>query len=176
MPKPVAPFAIALALITGAWFGQAYTLFTSVEPVQAEDTVAKAAVNTVWRYYDAIDILLRTADASALHAVIAPDFIDHVDEPSSPTDRDGLVGYLTSLRETYPELRLVPQEVVAEGDQVVARLRQPTASAARSWASRSSAKRPGRGSTCFASRRAGSSSAGAIPPGTRCRPCATRRR
>ncbi len=122
MPKPVGSLTIALALITGAWFGQAYTFFAPINPIQTEDTAIKATVNSVWRFYDAIDILLRTADASALHDVLAPDFVDHVDEPGTPSDRDGLVSYLASLRDTHPSFRLAPQDIVAQGDRVVARL------------------------------------------------------
>ena len=122
MRKPIAPCACVLALLTGAWVGQAYALFSPPEPIGAADTLSQLVVGTAWRFYDAIEILLRTGDDGALRAVVDPDFVDHPDEPVAASGRDGLVGYLASLRETYPALRLVPEEVIAQGDRVVARL------------------------------------------------------
>jgi predicted ester cyclase len=122
MRRPIASCACVLALVTGAWVGQAYTPLGPPDPLGAVETSAQGATATAWRYYDAIDLLLRTADDSALRAVIAPDFVDHLDEPGAPSDRDGLVRYLASLRDTFPALRLTPQDVVAQGDRVVARL------------------------------------------------------
>ena len=122
MRRPIAPIACILALVTGAWFGQAYSFFASANSIPAAGPNNTAAEAAVWRFYDAIDLLLRTADESALRGVIAPDFVEHVDQPGALSGRDGLVRYLTSLRETYPTLRLTPQDVVAQGDRVVARL------------------------------------------------------
>jgi predicted ester cyclase len=122
MRRLITPCACLLALITGAWFGQAYALFAPVELVRMEDATNRAAVSTAWRFYDAIDALLRAADDSAILAVIAPDFVDHVDEPGTSSNRDGLVRYLASLRDTQPTLHLAPQDIVAHEDLVVVRL------------------------------------------------------
>ena len=122
MRKPIAPCACVLALLTGAWFGQAYILFAPSEPVGAVGTPSQLVAGTAWRFYDAIDRLLRTGDHAALRDVVAPDFVNHTDEPDAASGRDGLVTYLASLRATHPALRLVPEEVIAEGDRAVARL------------------------------------------------------
>ena len=85
-------------------------------------TPSQLVAGTAWRFYDAIDRLLRTGDDAALRDVVAPDFVNHTDEPDAASGRDGLVTYLASLRATHPALRLVPEEVIAEGDRAVARL------------------------------------------------------
>lgn len=122
MRRLIAPCACALALITGAWFGQAYILFTELDPVAVADPSAERAVDTVWRFYDAIDSFFRTGDDRALRAVVAPEFADHIIQPTSPADREGLIGYLASLRDTFPSLRLVPQDVIVQEGRVVTRL------------------------------------------------------
>ena len=120
MRRLIAPCACALALITGAWVGQAYPLLTPLDPIGEENTTPLLVADTVWKFYDAIDLLLRTGDAGALREIIAPDFVDHVDTPGSLANRDGLLGYLASLRTTVPDLRLVPEEVSAQADRAIA--------------------------------------------------------
>ena len=116
------PCACVLALLTGAWFGQAYTLFAPSEPVGAADTPSQLLVGTAWRFYDAVDILLRTGDDGALRAVVAPEFVDHAGTPVDRPGRDGLVAYLASLRATHPALHLSPHDVIAQDDRVVAQV------------------------------------------------------
>jgi len=123
-----APIACVLALVTGAWIGQAYTLFAPLEPVEEMDASSRRAVATVWRFYDAIDIILRTGDDAALRGGVAPDFVDHAgltghtDQAGASSGRDELLRYLASLRVTLPALRLVPEDVIGHGDRAVARL------------------------------------------------------
>ena len=122
MRRSIVPCACILALITGAWFGQAYSMLSPIDPVAVEDAAATGAAGTVWRFYDAIGIFFSTGDDAALRAVVAPDFVDHVDESTAASGRDRLVGYLASLRETHPKLRLVLEETIAQGDRVVAQV------------------------------------------------------
>lgn len=122
MRRPITPIACTLALLTGAWIGQAHALFAPTGIILASDPEHAAARVTVWRFYDAVDLLLRTGDDADLLDAVAPDFVDHADRPGLPPTRDGLVRYLASLRQTYPTLRLAPRDLVVEGDRVVAQL------------------------------------------------------
>ncbi len=119
MRRPIGPIVFLLALLTGAWVGQAYTLLAPIESIGTADVQAEA---TVWRFYDAIELLLRTGDDTALLGAVAPDFVDHTSRPGLPPTRDGLVRYLVSLRQTFPALRRSPLDFVAQDDRVVAHL------------------------------------------------------
>lgn len=120
MRRPILPIAFALALITGAWFGQAYAFFAPPDPISASDTNDAAAEAAVWRFYDAIGLLLRTGETTSIRDAIAPDYVDHADRPGLPPTGDGLIDYLLSLRRTHPTLALAPKEIVVQGDRVVA--------------------------------------------------------
>ena len=121
MRRPVAPCACVLALITGAWFGQAYSFFASSEPVQTEDTAAGAAVHS-WRFYDAIDILLRTADESALLAS-SPRTSSTTSTSPAPC-RVGTAWCATSppCAKPIPRSASFPKMLLPQGDSVFARL------------------------------------------------------
>ncbi len=118
----IAPCVCVLALVTGAWFGQAYTLFADLNSVGVSTPSVERAEATAWHFYDAIDALLRTGDDSALRAVLAPGFVDHVDRPTDEPDGEELIRYVAYLRETHQSLRLVPEEVIARGDRAVVRM------------------------------------------------------
>ncbi len=119
MRRPIAPIACVLAILTGAWIGQAYALFAPLDPIAAEpdNTGAEAAV---WRFYDAVDTMLRIGDEAPLRDAIAPDFVDHSARPGLSPTRDGLLAYLASLRQTHPGLSLAPRDLIIEGERVVA--------------------------------------------------------
>ncbi len=122
MRRLIAPCACALALFTGVWAGQAYTLFAPLGPIGAEHTPSPPVADTVWSFYDAIDLFFRAGDDAALRAVVSPEFVDHVDTPGSLANREGFFGYLASLRTTHPALRLVPTDVIAQGDRAIAEI------------------------------------------------------
>ena len=122
MRRLIGPCACVLALVTGVWFGQAHALYRSIAPAEVSDASAERVAATAWRFYVAIDTFLHTGDDSDLSKVLAPGFVDHIDQPTDEPDREELIRYLTALRETNRSLRLVPQEVMAQGDRAVARL------------------------------------------------------
>ena len=122
MRRPIIPCACLLALVTGVWFGQAYTLLAPSAPIEAADTTSRGAAAIAWRYYDALDLHFRTGDDDAVREIISTDFIDHVDTPGSLANRDGLLGYLAELRASYPTLHLVHHDVIAQNDRAVAQI------------------------------------------------------
>ncbi len=117
MRRLIVPFAIVLALTTGAWFGQAITFFAS--PV-AFEAYSVGGEDTVHRFYDAVQWFFDTGDATAVRAIVAEDFVDHAIRPGTEPTQDGLVRYLGLLRQTFHDLRVEPREVVAQNDRVIA--------------------------------------------------------
>ena len=122
MRRPIVPCACALALVTGVWFGQAYTLFIPSEPIEAVDTADQGMTAAAWRYYDAINVLFRTGDNTLLRKVISPAFVDHVDTPGALANRDEFLGHLSALRASYPALTVVPRDLIAKDDRAVAQI------------------------------------------------------
>jgi hypothetical protein len=85
---------------------------------------ASASGNTevIRRFYAAANETIATGDTTALHAVVAPHFVDQDPIPGMKPDRNGLASYLAALHAVVPELELVVEAVVAGGDQAMARV------------------------------------------------------
>ena len=71
------------------------------------------------RYFQKID----EGDLTVIDDFVAPDFVDHSTSPGSSPDRDGLkqgaAGFLAAVPDGYHKV----EDLVAEGDRVVARVR-----------------------------------------------------
>ena len=83
-----------------------------------------AAGNTevIRRFYAAANETIATGDTTALHAVVAPHFVDQDPVPGMKPDRGGLEGYLAALHAVVPDMELLVEAVVAGGDQAMARV------------------------------------------------------
>jgi ketosteroid isomerase-like protein len=112
-------------------FGSLLTFFVVAGVVMIAGSVllqppplASASGNTeiVHRFYAAANETIATGDMTALHAVVAPHFVDTDPVPAMKPDRAGLEGYLTALHEVVPDMELVVEAVVAGGDQAMARV------------------------------------------------------
>ena len=53
--------------------------------------------------------------------IIAPDFFDHDPVPGQGPGLDGYKGMVGAFRAAFPDLRVKNEDVIAEGDKVVAR-------------------------------------------------------
>jgi predicted ester cyclase len=58
-----------------------------------------------------------------LDELIASDFTDHNPNPGQPPGLEGLKQFLSSMHTTLADLQVNVEDIVAEGDKVVARLR-----------------------------------------------------
>jgi predicted ester cyclase len=116
----VGPLSLLLAVATGAAAGQTFELASSpiVPTVSGEATLA-----AVRAFYDAANAVIETGDASVLAIAIAPDYVDHAGLPGVTPDRDGLGTYLASLHGVAPGTRLTSDDVFAEGNRAMARVR-----------------------------------------------------
>src|SRR5918995_4869209 len=86
--------------------------------------LASASGNTevIRRFYAAANETIATGDTTALHAVVAPHFVDQDPVPGMKPDRGGLEGYLAALHAVVPNTELLVEAIVAGGDQAMARV------------------------------------------------------
>ena len=66
--------------------------------------------------------IFSSGNLEALEEVIAPDMVDHNAAPGQARGIEGTRQVLGMLRAAFPDLRLTPEDLIAEGDRVVARL------------------------------------------------------
>jgi predicted ester cyclase len=97
----------ALALVA-AWVGG--------DLLVRRDTEANKGM--VRRLYEAF----RTGSVDLLDEVVDPDFIDHDPMPEQAQGLEGLKQAVAMFRAAFPDGRIIPDELIAEGNAVVARV------------------------------------------------------
>ena len=75
--------------------------------------------NTQRRLYD----LLSAGDIDGFGALLADDFVEHEETPGLAPTKDGALEFFRMYRAAFPDLRMDPEDVLASGDKVVARVR-----------------------------------------------------
>ncbi len=71
------------------------------------------------RLYD----LLNAGDIEAFGALLADGFVEHEVAPGLAPTKEGVQEFFRIYRAAFPDLRMDPEDVVASGDKVVARVR-----------------------------------------------------
>jgi steroid delta-isomerase-like uncharacterized protein len=75
----------------------------------------KAIVRRFWGVWEEGNIDL-------VDELLAPDYINHTPaSPDQPTGPEGVKGVVAMFRSAIPDLRVVVEDLIAEGDKVVAR-------------------------------------------------------
>lgn len=74
---------------------------------------------TIRRFYD----LINAGDIDGFGRQLAEDFAEREDLPGFPPTRAGVIEYFRMLVAAFPDLRMVPIDVIASGDKAVARVR-----------------------------------------------------
>ncbi len=74
---------------------------------------------TTRRLYD----LLSAGDIDGFGALLADDFVDHEELPGLAPTKEGVTAFFRMYMAAFPDLRMVPEDVIASGDKVVARVR-----------------------------------------------------
>ena len=74
---------------------------------------------TLRRFYD----LLSAGDIDGFGALLADDFVEHEETPGLAPTKDGVLEFFRMYRAAFPDLRMDPEDVLASGDKVVARVR-----------------------------------------------------
>lgn len=125
MPRrsPVLLVACLLALATGISLMRLSGVSTPPAPARSS-LVPDAVANTVLvrRFYAAVEVAVATGNAELLDALLAPAFVDHAVAPGQPPDRAGLAQELAALHAVVPTLRLGVTDLVAQDDEVMARV------------------------------------------------------
>jgi steroid delta-isomerase-like uncharacterized protein len=74
---------------------------------------------TMRRLYD----LISAGDIDGFGALLADDFTEHEEMPGLEPTREGVQAAFRDYRAAFPDLRMDPQDVLASGDKVTARVR-----------------------------------------------------
>ena len=71
------------------------------------------------RLYD----LLNVGDIEGFGALLAEGFVEHEETPGLAPTKEGVLEFFRMYRAAFPDLRMDPEDVLASGDKVVARVR-----------------------------------------------------
>jgi steroid delta-isomerase-like uncharacterized protein len=74
---------------------------------------------TVKRMYQ----LLNDGDVDGFGDLLADDFVEHEVSPGLEPTKDGVKAFFRMYMSAFPDLKMVPEDVVSSGDKVVARTR-----------------------------------------------------
>ena len=74
---------------------------------------------SIRRLYD----LINAGDVDGFGGQLADDFVEREPLPASPPTKAGVLEYFRLLMAAFPDLQMVPQDVIASGDKAVARVR-----------------------------------------------------
>jgi steroid delta-isomerase-like uncharacterized protein len=74
---------------------------------------------TVRRFYS----LLSDGDIDGFGAMLADEFVEHEETPGLAPTKDGVLEFFRMQRAAFPDMRLDPEDVLVDGDKVVARAR-----------------------------------------------------
>jgi steroid delta-isomerase-like uncharacterized protein len=75
--------------------------------------------STLRRFYESIN----AGDIDGFGRHLADDFVEREELPGFPPTKAGVLQYFKMLIAAFPDLRMVPEDVIAAGDKVVARVR-----------------------------------------------------
>ncbi|NOY53856.1 MAG: ester cyclase [Deltaproteobacteria bacterium] len=69
-----------------------------------------------------IETVINNREESQADQFISPDYIDHNSKSEKPIGIDGLIQHIHAVRSTYPDLKIIVHDQVAEDDMVVSRI------------------------------------------------------
>jgi steroid delta-isomerase-like uncharacterized protein len=72
----------------------------------------------VRRVYDEV---INGGNVALIDELFAADFVDHEEFPGLEGGREGVKQFFTMMRTAFPDLRMAIDDLIAEGDKVVAR-------------------------------------------------------
>ena len=74
---------------------------------------------TLRRFYD----LINAGEVDGFGDLLADDFVEHEETPGLAPTKDGVKEFFRMYIAAFPNLRMDPEDVLASGDKVVARVR-----------------------------------------------------
>ena len=73
---------------------------------------------TMRRTYERIS----AGDIDGFGDLVADDFVEHQGGPGFPATKEGTLDFFRSLRAAFPDMQMTVEDVIADGDQAVARV------------------------------------------------------
>ena len=70
------------------------------------------------RFYDEV---INGGNVALIDELFAADFVEHEEFPGLTGGREGVEQFFTMMRAAFPDLRMAVDDLIAEGDKVVAR-------------------------------------------------------
>jgi steroid delta-isomerase-like uncharacterized protein len=67
--------------------------------------------------------LLSQGDVDGFGELVAEDFVEHQESPGFERTRDGVLQLFRAYLAAFPDMRMEPEDVLQDGDNVVARVR-----------------------------------------------------
>lgn len=122
MPKSAAGIAILLTLITGMIVGQLHLVAGNrvVAPPVGVQTPADPHIATA--FYESLNQLIRTGDASGVRKLVAYRFVDHSPFRPEPGSTETLLRYFQGLHAATPDALLQVEDVTTDGTLIAVRL------------------------------------------------------
>jgi steroid delta-isomerase-like uncharacterized protein len=74
---------------------------------------------TMRRMYE----LVNAGDVDGFGEMLADDFVEHEELPGLAPTKEGVIAFFRMYTAAFPDLRMDPEDVLASGDKVVARVR-----------------------------------------------------
>jgi predicted ester cyclase len=102
-------------LMTGLVLGQLHTVGVQKLPVSANNAVGEVVAR---RFYDGINHYLAGGDPDAFLAELDSGFVDRTAPVGADGSAEDLVRYLSSLRATFPDLRVEISDPLVQGESV----------------------------------------------------------
>lgn len=68
-------------------------------------------------------VALNAGDIDGFSAKLADDFLEHEETPGIPPTKDGVRQFFDMYLAAFPDLHMEPEDILASGDKVVARVR-----------------------------------------------------
>jgi hypothetical protein len=118
MPRTAGTILLCLTLATGIVLGRLSSFAGQASPSLMTDS--RDDVEVARKFYDGINEYLAGGDAGRIMRMLSPDYLEYRSTVPGGLPGDDLVLHLTSLRETYPGIRLDVLELAAQPGSVVA--------------------------------------------------------
>jgi steroid delta-isomerase-like uncharacterized protein len=67
--------------------------------------------------------LISAGDVAGFGDLVADDFVDHDDNPGFAPDKAGTLDFFRAMTGAFPDLTMVVEDLIADGDKSVARVR-----------------------------------------------------
>jgi steroid delta-isomerase-like uncharacterized protein len=67
--------------------------------------------------------LINAGDVAGFGELVADDFVEHQGGPGFPATKEGTLDFFRALLVAFPDLHMVVEDLIADGDKAVARVR-----------------------------------------------------